>query len=77
MNVKDRLLNVINESLQTPVGSVSDEEKFLNYPNFDSMGFMMFVMELEKEFQMTMTNAEIIEMTSIETALIIINRKLN
>lgn len=77
MNVKEKLLEVINEALQIPPDGVMDDEKFANYPDFDSFGFMMFVMELERAFEIVLTNDEIIEMVSVSTAIIIIERKVN
>jgi acyl carrier protein len=76
METEEKLKSIILDVLQSDVNKVGESTSFLNYENWDSMNFMLFVMDVERVFDISLTNTEIVEMTSYSKTLIIINQKI-
>ena len=76
METEKKLKSIILDVLQSDVNKVGENTSFLNYENWDSMNFMLFVMDVERVFDISLTNTEIVEMTSYNKTLIIISQKI-
>ncbi len=76
MKTEEKLGNIIQDVLQIDPVSIKGNLLFVDYPNWDSMNFMLFIMDIERILGINLTNEEIIEMNSFNKAVEIINRKI-
>ncbi len=77
MDTKDKLKEIIKDILQADINSEGENTLFIEYENWDSMNFMLFVMDLERIFEISLTNEEIVEMNCFKKCHDIISAKLS
>jgi acyl carrier protein len=68
MNNTDKLINIFKSSF-----SIIDEDvkniRFNEHTSWDSVGHMMLISELEKDFEIQISNEDLVEIVSYETSL--------
>ena len=76
MNTVDKLREIIQDVLQIDPGSIDWDQQFVEYQNWDSMNYMLFIIEIERRFGIDLTNDEIVEMDNFNKGVELINKKL-
>lgn len=67
---------IVHELFSVPEGSIRDDLSSKDIPDWDSMNYLMFIAELEKNFNVSFTMDEVINAKSIgDLRIIIENRK--
>lgn len=77
METDKKLADIILDVLQTEVSREGKNTLFVNYENWDSMNFMLLIMDIERIFRISLTNDEIVDMNCFSKALEIINMKIS
>lgn len=68
MNNKQKLLNAFAVGLNIPSEKVTDELAYRAIPEWDSLGHMALVAELESAFDIMLDTDEILELSSVTKA---------
>lgn len=76
MDSRGKLKEIIKDILQADINSEGENTLFIEYENWDSMNFMLFVMDIERIFEISLSNEEIVEMNCFKKCLEIIDAKL-
>ena len=56
---------IASEHFHIPVGDVRDELSSKDIPDWDSMNYLLFIAELEKEFGMSFTMDEVLNANTL------------
>ena len=69
-----RVRDAIARAFQLPAASVHEDVHMGSIPQWDSMGHMMLVMELEQEFGVTFPATELAELQSVDAIVAALGR---
>ena len=65
MEIKTRTLKVISESIDISIDLLNEDIAIGDYPSWDSMGQLMIITGLEKEFKIKFDTEDIMELEDI------------
>ena len=65
MEIKSRTLKVISESIKVSIDSLNEDTAIGDYPSWDSMGQLLVISSLEKEFDIKFDTEDIMELEDI------------
>ena len=65
MEIKTRTLKVISESIEVSIDLLNDDTAIGDYPSWDSMGQLIIISSLEKEFKIKFDTEDIMELEDI------------
>ena len=65
MNNKERIFKVITIALEVKVEVLSEDTAIGDFPNWDSMGHLLIIGELEKEFDIKFDPEDVMEFEDI------------
>lgn len=74
MDNENVLYQVFAESLGIPLDTVSDELTYNSIPQWDSTAHMILVAELENRFNVMLDTDDIIDMSSVAQAKVILKK---
>ncbi len=66
---------IVTEQLKIPEAEIKDELKPEDVPEWDSMNYLLFVAELEKEYNITFTMDEVLNAPSLGAVKKIVQSK--
>ena len=65
MEIKTRTLKVISESIDVSIDLLNEDIAIGDYPSWDSMGQLIIITGLEKEFKIKFDTEDIMELEDI------------
>ena len=68
MNNELKLYTAFSSGLQIDLSTINDELKYQSIPQWDSIGHMVLVNEIEEAFDVTFDTDEVIDMSSVAVA---------
>ena len=68
MNNELKLYTAFSSGLQIDLSIINDELKYQSIPQWDSIGHMVLVNEIEEAFDVTFDTDEVIDMSSVSVA---------
>ena len=71
----EKYKNVFIESLSIKLDAFSEEIKYNDVPEWDSIGHMTLMSELEEEFKITLETDDIIDFSSYKKGIELLNSK--
>ena len=71
----EKYKNVFIESLSIKLDAFSEEIKYNDVPEWDSIGHMTLMSELEEEFKITLETDDIIDFSSYKKGMELLNSK--
>ena len=74
MTLEDQVFGVFTESLKRSADADRDHVKYNETANWDSVGHMALVYALEDRFEIMIDTEEVLDMSSFEKAVTIIER---
>jgi acyl carrier protein len=74
---ESKLKSVISEVLGIPVDHIGPGFQTSDHPSWSSLQQLMLVSELERQFSITFTNAEVPQLTSYDRLCDALGRRLN
>ena len=69
MNISDKVKAVIAEKLSKDISEVKDNASFINDLGADSLDTVELIMELEKEFEITISDEDATKMATVGDAV--------
>lgn len=73
--MSDKLINLFAEVLEVPAVSLNDDTSPENTPQWDSLAAMHLVAAIEHEFNVQLNTKEIMKMSTIGTARVLLKEK--
>ena len=67
--MKNKLFEVISKVMQVPIGEINEDSSPDTLEKWDSLKHINLILALEEEFNVQFTDAEIVEMVSVETIM--------
>jgi acyl carrier protein len=64
--MKERIKKVLANTFNIPISEIPDEAQINGLPNWDSLGHMMLMLELESEFGVSISTAEMTNLLSLD-----------
>tara|TARA_B100000925_G_C21933543_1_gene441312 strand:- start:538 stop:774 length:237 start_codon:yes stop_codon:yes gene_type:complete len=77
MEIKNRTLKVISESIKVSIDLLNEDTAIGDYPSWDSMGQLLIISSLEKEFNIKFDTEDIMELEDIGDMVDAIQEYLN
>ena len=77
LNISKRIISIVAETFEIPLEDVSLDTAPSNTSAWDSFGQMNLVLNIEKEFGITLEFDEIFRILSTRTLLEVVEEKLN
>lgn len=71
---QQRLRQVVRRALSLPPGADCDTLEFRQAPQWDSLAHLQLVLELEREFAVTIENDDVLRITSFRSVLDVLDR---
>jgi acyl carrier protein len=65
MEIKTRTLKVISESIEVSIDLLNEDTAIGDHPSWDSMGQLIIISSLEKEFKIKFDTEDIMELEDI------------
>ncbi len=66
MNLEEKVLKIVSNVMEIPVGQLGLQSSSDNVENWDSLRQMNLILALEEEFNVSFTDEEIINMQNVE-----------
>ena len=64
--MKERIKRVIARTFDVPLSEISDEAEINSVPNWDSLGHMLLMLELEAEFGVSISTDDMTNLLSLD-----------
>jgi len=74
--IDDKLNKVIKDVLRIDPNGIDENQRFIDMDIWDSMTFMMFIVSIEEEFNISLTTDEILNINCIRSAREIVANKI-
>jgi len=65
MNITEKVINVIAEAIEVEVNKIDEDTAIGDFPNWDSMGQLVIITSLEKEFDIKFDPEDIMELEDV------------
>lgn len=75
MTNKEKLKQAFAEALNLPVDKITDDLKYQDLPEWDSLAHMILITEIEKAFNVSLITDEVIDTNSLQAAMDILTKK--
>jgi acyl carrier protein len=73
---KQRVIRVLAEVLNRSLESLTEANSFIKIPDWDSLYHLNVILGLEKEFSIKFDINEVMEITSVDSAVALIENKI-
>lgn len=74
--MKDKLLRIISNIMNIPIERLNEESSPDNVESWDSLKHLNLILAIEQEFNVVLSDEEIIEMMNVQVILEILKNKL-
>ncbi|MHB9074521.1 MAG: acyl carrier protein [Desulfobaccales bacterium] len=74
--MKDNLFRIISNVMNVPIEFLNEESSPDNVESWDSLKHLNLILAIEQEFNIVLTDEEIIEMMNVQLILAILKDKL-
>jgi acyl carrier protein len=64
--MKDRIKTVMARTFDIPIAEIGDDAEINSLPNWDSLGHMLLMLELEAEFGVSISTDDMTSLLSLE-----------
>ena len=75
MNIEQRIFNIIAKCIEVSTDDLSEETAIGDFPKWDSLGHMVIISELEKEFSIKFDMESIIEIEDISDIIEVVEEQ--
>ena len=65
MNIKDKVKEIIANSIEVEINKIDEDTAIGDFPNWDSMGQLVIITSLEKEFNIKFDPEDIMELEDV------------
>ena len=65
MNTRDKVIKIIAEAIEIEVNKIDEDTAIGDFPNWDSMGQLVIITSLEKEFDIKFDPEDIMELEDV------------
>ena len=65
MNTRDKVIKIIAEAIEIEVNKIDEDTAIGDFPNWDSMGQLIIITSLEKEFDIKFDPEDIMELEDV------------
>ena len=65
MNTRDTVIKIIAEAIEIEVNKIDEDTAIGDFPNWDSMGQLVIITSLEKEFDIKFDPEDIMELEDV------------
>jgi len=65
MNTQEKVIKIIAKALELEVNKIDEDTAIGDYPNWDSMGQLLIITSLEKEFDIKFDPEDIMELEDV------------
>lgn len=73
--MKDKLFRIISNIMNVPIELINEESSPDNVENWDSLKHLNLILAIEQEFEVILSDEEIIEMMNVQLILEILRNK--
>jgi len=74
--MKDKLFQIISNIMNVPIALINEESSPDNIDSWDSLKHLNLILAIEQEFDIILSDEEIIEMMNVQLILEILKEKL-
>ena len=65
MNTEEKIIKIIADSIEVEVNKIDEDTAIGDFPNWDSMGQLVIITSLEKEFDIKFDPEDIMELEDV------------
>jgi acyl carrier protein len=65
MNTQEKIIKIIADSIEVEVNKIDEDTAIGDFPNWDSMGQLIIITSLEKEFDIKFDPEDIMELEDV------------
>jgi acyl carrier protein len=76
VKMKDKLFQIISNIMNVPIALINEESSPDNIDSWDSLKHLNLILAIEQEFDIILSDEEIIEMMNVQLILEILKEKL-
>jgi len=77
MNTRDKVIKIIAEAIEIEVNKIDEDTAIGDFPNWDSMGQLVIITSLEKEFDIKFDPEDIMELEDVGDMIAAIEEHTN
>ena len=65
MNIQEKVIKIIAEAIEVDINKIDEDTAIGDFPNWDSMGQLVIITSLEKEFDIKFDPEDIMELEDV------------
>ena len=65
MNIQEKVIKIIAEAIEVDINKIDEDTAIGDFPNWDSMGQLIIISSLEKEFKIKFDPEDIMELEDV------------
>lgn len=77
MNTKERVIKIIAEAIKIEVSKINEDTAIGDFPSWDSMGQLIIISSLEKEFDFKFDPEDIMDLEDVGDMIEIVEEQTN